>query len=43
MAKVVRINRAPGLTLWAAIAIQRLGFDWNEVLTLGRAVAGLTV
>ena len=37
----IAINRAPVLTLWAAVVAQRLGFDWNEALTLGRAVAGL--
>jgi hypothetical protein len=29
------------LTLWAAVVAERLGFDWHEALTLGRAVAGL--
>ena len=29
------------LTLWAAVVAERLGFDWQEALTLGRAVAGL--
>jgi hypothetical protein len=29
------------LTLWAAVVAQRLGFDQDEALTLGRAVAGL--
>jgi len=37
----LRINRAPVLTLWAAIVAERLGFDYGEALTLGRAVAGL--
>jgi hypothetical protein len=36
-----RINRAPVLTLWAAIVAERLGFDHDEALTMGRAVAGL--
>jgi hypothetical protein len=40
-AAVIRINRAPVLTLWAAVVAQRLGFDEDEALTLGRAVAGL--
>jgi hypothetical protein len=39
--KTVSINRAPVLTLWAAVVAQRLGFDDDEALTLGRAVAGL--
>ena len=37
----IKINRAPVLTLWAAIVAQRLGFDHDEALTLGRALAGL--
>ena len=36
------INRAPVLTLWAAVVAERLGFERNEALTLGKAVAGLT-
>jgi hypothetical protein len=38
----VTINRAPVLTLWAAVVAERLGFDREEALTLGKAVAGLT-
>ena len=37
----IRVNRAPVLTLWAAVVAERFGFDWGEALTLGRAVAGL--
>ncbi len=37
----IRINRAPVLTLWAALVAERLGFAHDEALTLGRAVAGL--
>jgi len=37
----VMINRAPVLTLWAAVVAETLGFDYDEALTLGRAVAGL--
>jgi hypothetical protein len=37
----LRINRAPVLALWAAVVAERLGFAWEEALTLGRAVAGL--
>ncbi len=37
----IEINRAPVLTLWAAVVATCLGFDWEEALTLGRAVAGL--
>ncbi len=39
--RTVTINRAPVLTLWAAVAAERLGFDEDEALTLGKAVAGL--
>lgn len=35
------MNRAPVLTLWAAVVAERLGFDWDEALTIGRALAGL--
>jgi hypothetical protein len=37
----VMVNRAPVLTLWAAVVAERLGFEWDEALTLGRAVAGM--
>ena len=37
----VTANRAPDLTLRAAVVAERLGFDHAEALTLGRAVAGL--
>src|SRR5215831_19861329 len=39
--RTISINRAPLLTLWAALVAQRLGFDEDEALTLGKAVAGL--
>jgi hypothetical protein len=39
--RIISINRAPVLTLWAAVVAERLGFDRDEALTLGRAVAGL--
>lgn len=37
----IEINRAPVLTLWAAVVAQRLGFDADEALTLGKTLAGL--
>jgi hypothetical protein len=37
----ISINRAPVLTLWAVVVAQRLGFDEDEALTLGKALAGL--
>jgi hypothetical protein len=37
----VMVNRAPVLTLWAAVVAEVLGFEHDEALTLGRAVAGL--
>lgn len=37
----VRVNRAPVLTLWAAVVAERLGFSRDESLTMGRVVAGL--
>jgi hypothetical protein len=39
--RTISINRAPVLTLWAAVVAERLGFQKDEALTLGRAVAGL--
>jgi len=39
--RTISINRAPVVTLWAAVVAQRLGFDEDEALTLGKAVAGL--
>lgn len=40
MASPIRINRAPVLTLWAAIVAERLGHPTETALTLGRWVAG---
>jgi hypothetical protein len=39
--KKIKINRAPVLTLWAAVVAERLGYDEETALTLGKAVAGL--
>jgi hypothetical protein len=41
MAKKVKINRAPVMTLWAAVVAERLGYDREAALTIGKAVAGL--
>ena len=38
--RTIRVNRAPVLTLWATVIAERLGFDRDAALTLGRAVAG---
>lgn len=38
---IVTINRAPVLTLWAAVVAEHLGYDRDAALTLGKAVAGL--
>jgi hypothetical protein len=40
-AKTISINRAPVLTLWAAVVAQRLGFNEDEALSLAKALAGL--
>ena len=37
----IKIDRAPVLTLWAAVVAERLGYDEDTALTLGKAVAGL--
>lgn len=39
--KKIKINRAPVLTLWAAVVAERLGYGKETALTLGKAVAGL--
>ena len=39
-AKEIRVNRAPVLTLWAAVVAERLGQEADAAITLGRAVAG---
>ena len=39
--KKIKINRAPVLTLWATVVAERLGYDKEIALTLGKAVAGL--
>src|SRR3954453_8923067 len=36
----IQVNRAPVLTLWAAVVAERLGQPADIALTLGRAVAG---
>ena len=38
--KAIKVNRAPVLTLWAAVVAERLGHDRDAAITLGRAVAG---
>jgi hypothetical protein len=40
--QTILINRAPVLTLWAATVAERVGFDEDEALSLGKALAGLT-
>jgi hypothetical protein len=37
----ILINRAPVLTLWAAVVAEQLGFTRDEALSLGKVVAGL--
>lgn len=41
-AKTIMTNRAPVLTLWAAVVAEHLGFERDAALTLGKAMAGLT-
>jgi hypothetical protein len=40
-ATTILINRAPVLTLWAAVVAERLGFKHDEALSLEKALAGL--
>jgi hypothetical protein len=37
----ILINRAPVLALWAAVVAERRGFNHDEALSLGKALAGL--
>jgi hypothetical protein len=37
----VTINRAPVLTLWAAVVAERMGYDEDAALTMGKVLAGL--
>jgi len=37
----ITINRAPVLTLWAAVVAERMGFEPGEAPSLGKAVSGL--
>ena len=39
--EVVLINRAPVLTLWAAVVAERLGYDRDAALSFGKCLAGL--
>ena len=39
--KKIKINRAPVMTLWATVVAERLGYEKETALTLGKAVAGL--
>ena len=38
---VVLINRAPVLTLWAAVVAEALGYERDTAFTLGKGLAGL--
>jgi hypothetical protein len=37
----IKINRAPVLTLWGIVVAERLGYNHDEALTFGKALAGL--
>jgi len=39
--ETILVNRAPVLTLWAAVVAERAGYGEDEALSLGKAVAGL--
>ena len=39
--EVIKINRAPVMALWASVVSERLGFEHEEALTLGKVVTGL--
>lgn len=37
----VMINRAPVLTLWGAVVAERMGYEADAALTMGKVLAGL--
>ncbi|MDH4273089.1 MAG: hypothetical protein OEW18_14040, partial [Candidatus Aminicenantes bacterium] len=39
--EVISVNRAPVLTLWGGVVAERLGYDREAALSLGKALAGL--
>ncbi len=41
MVERIEINRAPVLTLWGAVVAERMGYDRDAALTLGKCLAGL--
>jgi len=41
MAETIKIDRAPVLTVWAAVVAERLGLDWDEGAYASRAMAAL--
>jgi len=41
MAEPIMMNRAPVLTLWGAVVAQRMGYEPDAALTLGKCLAGL--
>jgi hypothetical protein len=41
MAEKITINRAPVLTLWGAVVAERMGYDAEAALSLGKCLAGL--
>jgi hypothetical protein len=38
---MISVNRAPVLTLWAAVVAERFSFDEDDALSLAKALAGL--
>jgi len=41
MAEAITVNRAPVLTLWGVVVAERLGYEPETALTLGKCLAGL--
>ena len=41
MADKIQINRAPVLALWGAVVAERLGYESDTALSLGKCLAGL--
>lgn len=41
MPEKIKINRAPVLTLWGTIVAERMGYDRDAALSLGKCLSGL--
>ncbi|CEM12626.1 unnamed protein product [Vitrella brassicaformis CCMP3155] len=38
---VISVNRSPVMVLWASVVAERIGYSWEEALSLGNAIAAV--